>query len=548
MHATSVFTTHSHPATQPGITQAKRTAVRAGISALALCGLVYGFPDAVAGTTAASSKLPAALKIQRSQQLLIEVDPNRVARHSVPAAVFGFNTMWMNFQRGYWRDNQVRPEVVEWLKPFSGAVYRYPGGGTANWFEWEEAVGPVTSRAEQYTDFGPTKAEFGFDEFLDFVKAVHGVPLVTVNLKGTRGPEKNVWDDEDAMRSNAEWVQYSVQREGDAASASAGFCQEGKKCPVRWWELGNELDLGKGAWTPERYVNRVRVVGRAMKEADPAIELIAHTTTAPWRDRSVGWERAVGSGLGGLVEGYAYHPYYDGMSVPEVNRYMERAVNGLAVSSTISGPPSLFITEHGRWPNKPAFGKWQTVWAKTGNLGGALSTADYLLSQMVIPNVRAAMWHSLGARGPWQLFYRDSATDELYPNVVYWGLRVLRKGLLDDALWVKVSSPNTSGYRGNYDVRAVFMRERSGARYSLMTVNRSGRAQNARLTVPKLAGRSVSAQQYYITGGSHNDANVKEEKSRVIMRTRSMTIAFDAQGGTTVNLPALSVSTVVIKP
>lgn len=535
--------------TKPPVTQAARPVLRARVSALVLCGLVYGSPDTLAATATAAANwnLPPTLQIQRSGQLLIEVDPDRVARRSVPATVFGFNTMWMNFQRGYWRDNQVRPEVIEWLKPFSGAVYRYPGGGTANWFEWQKAVGPAASRAEQYTDFGPTKAEFGFDEFLNFVKAVHGVPLVTVNLKGTRGTDKTVWDDDAAMRSNAEWVEYSVQREGGAATSSVAYCQEGKKCPVRWWELGNELDWGKGAWTSERYVNRARVVGRAMKEVDPAIKLLAHTTSSPWGQRSIEWEKAVGSGLSGIVDGYVYHPYYDGISVPEVNRYMERAVNGLSAPSANGVPPSLFITEHARWPNKPKMGKWDTVWAKTGNLGGALSTADYLLSQMAIPNVRAAMWHSLGARGPWQLFYLDSGTDELYPNVVYWGLRVLREGLLDDAVRVRVSSPNTSGYRGGYDVRAVFMRDRTGARHSLMTVNRSGSAQKARLTIPKWAGRLVNARQYFITGGSQNDANVKEEKSRVVMHTRSMALQFDAQGMTNVNLPALSVSTVIIE-
>jgi hypothetical protein len=185
---------------------------------------------------------------------------------------------------------------------------------------------------------------------------------------------------------------------------------------------------------------------------------------------------------------------------------------------------------------------------KTGNLGGAVSTADYLLAQMMIPNVRAAMWHSLGARGPWQLFYLDADTDELYPNTVYWGLRVLREGLLDDVLKVNVSSPNTTGYRGGYDVRAVFMRESSGAHYSLMTTNRSGKEQKARLVIPDWAGRELKARQYYITGDSDNDANVKEEKNRITMRDRSMAIRFDAKGGTAISLPAYSVSSVVIEP
>lgn len=515
--------------------------------------LLGGFLLVSAGAAGQTEwKLPGATQIQRAPQVVISVDTGSVARSAVPASLFGFNVPWMNFQRGYWRVDQVRPEVIEWLKPFSGAVYRYPGGEVSNWFEWEKAVGPVGSRVAQYTNFGPTKAEFGFDEFLDFVKAVHGVPLVTVNLKGTKGA---AWDDNEATRSNAEWVRYSVQREGAAvAGSSSRFCQEGRKCPVEWWELGNELDWGKGAWTPEQYVKRAGAVGRAMKEVDPAIKLIAHTATSPWGvKQSFGaktreFDNAVGKGLGGISYGYAYHPYYDGINIPEVNRYMERAINGLATASSAAGSPPVFITEHGRWPNRPAFGEWQTVWGKTGNLGGAVSTADYLLTQLMIPNVRAAMWHSLGARGPWQLFYLDSNTDELYPNAVYWGLRVLRNGLLDDVLKGEVSSPNTTGYGGGYDVRAVFMRERTGARYSLMTTNRSGTDQKAHLVIPNWAGRQFKARQYYVTGGSDSDANVTEAKTRVTMRDRSLIVQFDAKGRAAINLPRYSVSSVVIEP
>lgn len=504
---------------------------------------------AAAAQPASEWKLPRAVQVRPSKQVRIDVDLHSVARSAAPDTLFGFNVPWMNFQRGYWRQGQVRPEVIDWLKPFRGAVYRYPGGSWSNSFEWKEAVGPLESRALQYTYSGPTKAEFGFGEFLDFVKAVEGVPLVTTNLKGTR---KTPWNDAEASRSNAEWVQYAVQREGKAGDGGhSPFCQEGKKCPVEWWELGNELDWGEEAWTGEQYASRARAVGQAMKKIDPGISLIAHTASSPWSaKRTVGtkekaseFDRAVGRGLGDITYGYAYHPYYDGMSVPAVNDYMVRAANNLAVANA---PPRIFITEHGRWPSRPKFGKWQTNWVQTGNLGGAVATADYLLSQTMIPNVQATMWHALGALGPWQLFYLDPDTDELFPSVVYWGLRVLREGLLDDAMNVNVSSPNTTGYRGGYDVRAVFMREGAGTRYSLMTVNRSAREQQARLSIPQWAGRSVNARQYYITGANGKEANVKEDKDRVVMQDRPIVIRFDAKGEASVDLPAISVSSVVI--
>lgn len=523
--------------------------LRNGVSGLVICALSLGFAEAAPAI--AAWQLPPSVQIQHSQQALIDVDPDEIARSSVPTALFGFNIPWMNFQRGYWRNQHVRPEVIEWLKPFSGAVYRYPGGEVSNWFEWHKAVGPVALRDKQHTNFGQyAKAEFGFDEFLDFVKAVNGVPLVTVNLKGTK---KDIWDDKAARTSNVAWVRYAIQREGAVGSSSLPFCQEGRKCPVLWWELGNELDWGDGAWTAERYVGRARTVGSEMLAVEPTLKLIAQTSSSPWsKKRFFGttvdeFDRAVGEGLADIAYGYAYHPYYDGMSIPSVNHYMESAINGLSVTSS-GGPPAIFITEHARWPDKPAFGDWQVNWGQTGNLGGAISTSDYLLSQMMIPNVRTAMWHALGAWGPWQLFYVNPNSDHIYPNVVYWGLRVLRQGLLDDAIKIRASSPNDSDYHGGYDVRSVFMRKADGSRYSLMTVNRSGKEQKTRLAIPKWAGRSVNARQYYITGNSKGDANVDGVENRVVMQDRTMVIQFDMTGQATISLPAFGVSSVIFEP
>jgi len=508
-----------------------------------LLNLIFGSTAAIAAW-----HLPQSVNIELSQQVQIEVDPDEVARSSVPAGLFGFNIPWMSFRRGYWRKEQVRPKVIAWLKPFYGAVYRYPGGEVSNWFEWQKAVGPMALRDKQYANSGRyEQAEFGFDEFLDFVKAVNGVPLVTVNLRGSR---KNVWGDADAIQNNIAWVRYSIDREGVANSSSLPFCQVDKKCPVQLWELGNELDWGKDAWDFERYVNRAYKVGNEMLGVDPSLKLIAQLATAPWSKKgrpTREFDKAIGRGLGGIVHGYAYHPYYDGLSITAVNSHLQSAINDLSYNNA-NADPNIFVTEHARWPKKPISGDWQDSWGQTGNLGGAISVADYQLSQMMIPNVRAAMWHALGAWGPWQLFYVNPSNDYVYPNVVYWGLRVLRKGLLDDALKIQILSSNVSRYRGGYDVRAVFMRTRDSKRYSLMTVNRSAIEQKTRLNIPKWAGRTFNARHYFITGNSKADANEEGEENRVVMQDRPMVIRFDKNGQAMINLPAFSVSSFLFEP
>lgn len=496
----------------------------------------------------AAWRLPSSIKIQQAPEVIIEVDPNVVIRNNVPPALFGFNMPWINFQRGYWRNQQVRPEIIAWLKPFKGATYRYPGGDISNWFEWHKAVGPRASRGKQHTNFNNyANAEFGLDEYLDFVKAVNGLPLLTLNLKGTK---QETWDDKAALKSNLDWMQYVINREGKVGTGNLTYCQPVIKCPVKWWELGNELDLGDDAWTSERYVSRSKIVGTRMLSLDPQIELIAQMTTSPWgkgrRPNASAFNNTVGAGLSHIVKGYAYHSYYDGVSIPEINQHLENAVNNLIPHSR-GLPPSIFVTEHARWPEKPVFGEWQKNWAQTGDLGGAISTADYLLSQMALPNVHAMMWHELGAWGPWQLFYVDP-TDKAYPNVVYWGMRVLRDGFLDDSLQINVTSSNISAYKGGYDVRAVFMQDDTRSRYSLMAVNRANAEIKAKIRVKGFRGKNFAVTRAYITGRSSQESNTNEAPNKVVLKTDSSTLKFDSNDTAIITFLPNSVSAYVLQP
>src|SRR5262249_53336487 len=114
-----------------------------------------------------------------------------VRRSNMPLELFGFNVPWRDFQVSYYKSGTVRPELVDLLKPFKGASYRYPGGSPSNSFEWGAATsGPLDKRTPIHADYDRfAKAEFGPPEFARFVQSVGGRAILTLNLIG---PYKNV--------------------------------------------------------------------------------------------------------------------------------------------------------------------------------------------------------------------------------------------------------------------------------------------------------------------------------------------------------------------
>ena len=509
-----------------------------------VAGLVLGLLFCFAGSL--SPALANGLKIQASERLSVRVDTDQVVRNEVPNSFFGFNINWRTFQYGYWQNNRVRQEVIDYMRFFPGAIYRYPGGTVANKFVFDAALGPAAERAPQrLANNTEIVAQFGPAEFMDFVRRVGGVPLFVLNLSGQH---RDDWSDADIALQAEEVVRLLGPGEaptGDAADARRP-CQLESACHVHWWQLGNELDHGKRGWTANRYAAAAKRAAAVVRRGDPTAGTIVNLKTAPWgrpqrhRERPRDFNYAVASEVAGVADAYAFHAYYDGVPVPKMIRFMQSALDDIRRATGIR-QPRLFVTEHARWPNRPRSGKWQQTWHRTGDLSGAISTADFLLASLYVPEIELAVWHALGARGPWQLLRSSKKSGQIFPNAVYWGLRVLYEGKLDQLLAVETASPNRSRYRGGYDVRAAVTRKNDGSAYSLLTVNRDGEDQRVEFVVPELANRQFAVEQTFIAGESPSVENTTANPSAIALRQRSSKVSFDAQGRAELSLPGYSV-------
>ena len=107
---------------------------------------------------------------------LIRINEQSVIRESLPDTFLGFNIRWSRFQKDLWdeQNDRVRQKIIDALVPFTGALYRYPGGLVANEYLWESAVLPMQERKRIGIGLPASRKPplFGLHEFFEFVHKV----------------------------------------------------------------------------------------------------------------------------------------------------------------------------------------------------------------------------------------------------------------------------------------------------------------------------------------------------------------------------------------
>lgn len=395
----------------------------------------------------------------------VTVSTGTVLRKSIPRQLFGFNIVWRDFESGYVTSNGiVKQEIIDWLKPFQGALYRYPGGSPGNWFEWRKTTGPVSARPKVLFDWNQFYvAYFGVDEFLTFLEQVDGRGIYTHNIVG---PYQKPLTGEEIAKESLDLMRY-------VSTFPATKCVGGVGCRLAYWELGNEMDWPPFNWSGPTYAARANEVIAAAKTEFPSAQFVVHGKTTPWNKPTTTEQANFNADVAKLtdsaVKTVAIHPYYDGYSVPEMDVYLKKL---LSAWSAVGKTPDLLITENARWPSVPPSGVWQDNWTLSMGVGGAISSVDFLLNALDNPPVSGMVWHALGSSGPWQLFHWDKASNTIFPSPVYWGFRTIREAYLDDLVGVSPVTTVSGKYWGGYDLRLSAMKSSLGSKVSLLGVNR----------------------------------------------------------------------------
>lgn len=482
----------------------------------------------------AETKCPTPTRIGLNEPVSIYVETNKVVRQVKPTFI-GFNLDLLAFQSDFWdkEKQQVKSDLIKWLRVFPQAVYRYPGGTPANYFNWAASVGPNVHRAPQKLASWKSaqSVDFGFDEYMSFVKDVGGSPWVIVNLQGEYGKEQAK---EKMSFSAAQWANY----------ASKKYSSQ----PVFRWELGNELYIDK--WSPQKYTESAHLALTEMSKSIGSGRFVAmledYKKDPYYQGMSLDqYNSIIVKSLGSDVSEFALHPYYDSVGtvfIDTVQHRLEYICQSISEAKKINPSKNIgiWLTETARWPRNEKGKEWNTGWWRTSSLEAGISVADLLIGAVQIPEVNGAFIHALASNtGPWAMFHTDK-DKQLYPSIIYLTLRLLREHTQEIALSTKTSSPNISGYAGGYDIRAAAFSDQSRKKINLWTINRSNRDQSVNLVIEKHRGKVVKAMQTFLSDQDVNATN-RDKQDRVLPVTREIELRFDKSGVSNVVLPRFSI-------
>jgi Alpha-L-arabinofuranosidase len=457
---------------------------------------------------AASFDDPACSENPDTVTATVKIDASKVLRKNVPPSLFGFDLPWADFQDGHFRNGKVRSETIAWLKPFAGAVYRFTGG---NIYEWQKGVGPIEERSKMknhYSTTGYTFPFFGLGEYAKFLQQVDGNGIVVMNMMG---PDGSYSEEPEMVADNIAMLDWFKESSGIG-------CVAGGSCRIKYWEMGNELDLEED-WTANQYATRAKALASALNEKYPGIRTLASGYSAPWDGPSMAdqFNYSVAGEVADSVSGVTMHAYYDGYSVPSMLSWLSRTVTPYR---QINSSANMVITEHGRWPSQ-THENWADDWYKASGSIGAISTADFIISIAKVSYINVAAWHSLGVSGPWQLFHYSIPTNQVYPSAVYWALRTLREGLLTSRVSVTPEKLITDFSYG-YGVNLLAMKNAAGE-LSLVGINRSPKPLLMTIAVENSDDSVEKTINYnYVIADEAGSDNTDDAREKIVMQTSSV--------------------------
>lgn len=190
----------------------------------------------------------------------------------------GEGTFWMDSASLMSADNidGMRRDVIEALRPMRISVLRYPGGCFADYYHWQDGVGPRDKRPEKWSTAWHewNSNDFGTDEYMELARLLKFQGHITTNyISGT-------------AKEAADWVEYT---NGSANTPMGRLrAQNGHPEPygIKLWAIGNEApnlcsEQYTGGTKLSDYASRSHEYASAMRKVDPSIRIMASSVGKP---------------------------------------------------------------------------------------------------------------------------------------------------------------------------------------------------------------------------------------------------------------------------
>ena len=199
--------------------------------------------------------------------------------------------------------DEWREDVLEVTRDLAPPMMRW-GGIFADFYRWREGIGPREQRPPMLNLLwgGIESNQVGTGEFVELCRYVGAQPLVCVNFESDGRVQYmktgNSVRTADA-REAAEWVAYCNDPDNRERKAHG----QGATWDVTHWQIGNETSYDTHGFDLETAARKTVEFAKAMRAADPAIQLIA------WGDS--GWAARMAEVAGEHVQYLAFHHMFD---------------------------------------------------------------------------------------------------------------------------------------------------------------------------------------------------------------------------------------------
>jgi alpha-L-arabinofuranosidase len=202
---------------------------------------------------------------------LFDLSPNLYSQFMEPLGTTdgSVEACWDHINDDWGKDfvevtKKIRPGLIRW------------GGCFSSYYRWKEAVGPRDKRVPMYNILwgGIESNQIGTHEFVDLCRRVKSKPFYCVNFESD-GRKKWAKIPKWGVRSAgpeeaAEWVDYCNNPDNRERKANGAI----EPFNLKLWQLGNETSYDPNGYDCETAAKRTVAFAKAMRKADPEIELI----------------------------------------------------------------------------------------------------------------------------------------------------------------------------------------------------------------------------------------------------------------------------------
>ncbi|MDF2720494.1 MAG: alpha-N-arabinofuranosidase [Paenibacillus sp.] len=192
----------------------------------------------------------------------------------------------------------LREDVIEAVKELGAPIVRWPGGCFADFYHWEDGIGPRHERPvrKNFHWGGLESNQFGTDEFLEWCRLVGTEPYLNLNLGTGTLDEALRWQDYCNGKDDTSDV---LRRKANGHEEPYG---------VRYWGIGNETfgDWEAGCMDAETYGRTLANWARFLRQHQPGVKLLG---VGSIYGNNPEWDRTVLKHAGRLLDYLTFHLY-----------------------------------------------------------------------------------------------------------------------------------------------------------------------------------------------------------------------------------------------